>query len=666
MLLFVALACHAQPEDSPDPTEGGDDTGTTRVPYDCAGDGEAGPEVTESWAHTGSIPVQGLSTFGTLGDWPVYLASHSTGAWRSDSNQMDWRALNTRVSHTVAHLALNPADALEVYRNAGGPLDRSTDGGTEWTTTAFGSTDPTSPDYGYVLAAAVSPWDPARVYGVYHDGRSAISTDSGATITYTGDLEVTKATSGIYGFEGWRLLASSEPGARVIFANGDGVFVSGDEMETWTLAIDEGVVGSTLVRDPGDPDRVFVGEWLSEDGGATWTSVGPAGAMLAAWGEALVVMTMDGLYVSSDGLTFGDRLDVPGAGMHAHGSDATHDTLNPGALTAVAGMLLYADPAGGVWRSEDDGQSWTSVAAGVKDNDLSVVEAHPACPGRVIAGTRCSGGLFLSRDAGDTWALPDGHFHYVMEVVYDPSDYDRIYVLSDQYLFRSEDGGETFDTVGDLSYHFHGFAIDPRDPDVLLIGSVGEGEWADEVANVYRSEDRGETWEATTGIPASVSSAHQIRFVEGDVVLAGFYKGDGVAHGDGAGIGLYRSTDGGRSWSVVEDFAPVDVAGLEVAGGVVFAATGNGLWRSLDAGLSWERLLDGTVLSVAVVGDVGLAIAEDGKTWRTSDAGETWTEIYTLPGAVGADLAQVAVTADGLAGYLAYPGQAIQKISLAP
>jgi hypothetical protein len=618
---------------------------------------------TDVWAKSGAVPAMGLHTFASDGGAPIWAASHSTGVWRAGEDLV-WDDVVLGITHTVSEIALRPEDPDHAFRSAGGALERTRDGGATWTPLPLGLMREGEPTPSEVWAVAVAPWSSDRVLAVQENGAASVSEDDGETWTTVGYAPVHEppAVDDPFQVWGWRLLPELEAGGRTILGDGFGVAVSDDGLRTWLRTLDTPLGGYSLVRDPLDPDHLLVGGpdalYESVDAGSTWTSRDLGGDILVgAWagdGSWLTFVGSGSVYVSADG---GETFATRGHPIHQPS----------GAIILDDGRLLIASHSG-AWVSADRGLNWVDISTGLEDRGMSVVLADPACPARVYAGSRCGGGLFVSDDYGGTWAPVHTYFHYVMGLQFDPTVQDRLWAVSDDRLLRSDDRGASWSESW-RKYHFHGFTVHPDDPDVLLIGSVGSGEWADATMRVYRSDDGGGAWvDSSGGLPASDASAHAMVRWPGapDVVLLGTYKGGDVSHQTGSGVGLYRSTDGGATWALAPA-AVTDVAALAATSDRVFAATDQGIWRSADQGATWEQAPGPTdaALAVGFGGDVGLALMQNGDLWMSRDAGETWERHDNgLARNTTTELAQVAVSADGAVGYVTVFDEGVWRIGL--
>jgi hypothetical protein len=155
----------------------------------------------------------------------------------------------------------------------------------------------------------------------------------------------------------------------------------------------------------------------------------------------------------------------------------------------------------GLLRSLDGGASWSSLPSEALNAAGSVlsVDVHPTDPDRILAATPA--GLFVTLDAGQTWALRAFEGRYVTAVRYAPGAGDRVFAYAagpDLGLMESDDGAATWlplglrltgnDVVGYIAAH-------PGDADVLYAGSYG--------MDLFATHDGGATWEvwAERGVP---------------------------------------------------------------------------------------------------------------------------------------------------------------------
>ena len=657
-MLLLLLACQpATDKESPSESDPTVDTGT-----DC-GAGTAPTLATDRWEATGQIPAGGILSFaqGPHGV-PVYAGSHNSGLWSSQNQGDSWTQLPVLVTHTLADLAISPSDPQTLYRSSGGILERTTDGGQHWTPLPLGYVSPSGAEA--VFAIAIAPYDALRVYGVTDRGTASVSVDGGDHFEAVSTLPVKMDPMGDDPFNthSWHLLPDDHAGGRIVFTDGSAVYTSDDGMRTWDTRLIVPLGGRSLLRDPTNSQHLLLGATgLAEsfDEGSTWM-VRDLGASLrlGAWAEDgswLAFASADTLFVSADrGQSF---VGTPFSWIETE------------AMTILDSKRLMLSWDNGTVVSDDRGATWTEASVGLIDPGMAVVAPHPVCANQVFTASRCSGGIYQSEDWGSTWTHVDHYFHYVMRIAYDPQNAATIWAVSDDSLLLSEDGGATWRDAY-VKHHFHGFAIHPNDSNTLLMGTVGSGEWADTAMHVLRSTDHAATWtDSSSGLPNSNQSAHTILYWPGDpsVVLLGTYKGGDASHTSGDGIGLYRSTDSGQTWSFVGGLPVKNIAWLEAVPTGVVAATENGLYRSTDQGQTWTFLTGptGMMLSVAFHGPLGLALAQSGKVWRSDDGGDSWREVDAdLPANPSTWLAQIAIAADNTVAWATVFDNGVYRIGL--
>ncbi len=229
-------------------------------------------------------------------------------------------------------------------------------------------------------------------------------------------------------------------------------------------------------------------------------------------------------------------------------------------------------------------------------------------------------------------------------------------------IWKTTDGGTYWECVSDgflTSASVGALAVAPSDPNVIYAG-MGETTIRIDVSygdGVYRSTDAGRTWQHM-GLKET-RHIGEIRVHPQDpniVYVAAF----GHAFGPNAERGVYRSTDGGVTWTLIlhedERSGAIDIAMDPLNPRILFAATweahrhfwtlssggpGSKLYRSTDGGDSWTEVSTHRGFATGLLGKIGVAIApRAGRVWalveakdeqaglyRSENYGETWTQV---------------------------------------
>ncbi len=299
-----------------------------------------------------------------------------------------------------------------------------------------------------------------------------------------------------------------------------------------------------------------------------------------------------------------------------------------GRVTAVTGIaaqpytFYMGATGGGVWKTDDAGDTWRNVSDGyLKAGSIGAVAVAPSDPNVVYVGTGSAAprgnvspgvGLYKSVDAGVTWeAAGLEKAGQIAKVVVHPKDPDVVYVAAlgnifgpnpERGVFRSQDGGATWAHVLALSDSTGAIdlAIDPgnarilyagmwraeRKPWTLIDGSTEGG--------VYKSKDAGTTWKRLEGglpeglvgkVGVAVSPANTKRIW---VLQAAADEKKG---------GLYRSDDGGKSFQRINRehnlrqrawYYSYVIADPQDENTVYVLNTG--MYKSVDGGKTFERI----------------------------------------------------------------------------
>ena len=366
-------------------------------------------------------------------------------------------------------------------------------------------------------------------------------------------------------FRGGRSSAATgfpnDPDRWLMGTTGGGVWESTDNGVSWQNITDGyfgGSIGAVKVADS-DPNVIYVGQgsvdirgntstgrgaWKSMDAGRTWTFIGlPEAGQIgrievhprdhdlvyaAALGHPFGKNPERGIFRSRDGGETWEHVlalnDSTGA------SDLTMDMTNPRIL--YAGMwrgerkpwaLISGAEEGGVYKSTDGGDSWTKLGGGLPEGIVGKVgvSVSRADPDRVwaIIEAEPDGGVYRSDDAGATWQRTNSDNNlrqrawYYTHVQADPADPNTVYALNTS-LYRSVDGGTTFEVIAVPHGDVHDLWIHPADPDRMVVADDGGAQVtvnAGETWSTYYNQPTAELYDVIVdnGFPYRLYGAQQ-------------------------------------------------------------------------------------------------------------------------------------------------------------
>jgi len=298
---------------------------------------------------------------------------------------------------------------------------------------------------------------------------------------------------------------------------------------------------------------------------------------------------------------------------------------------------IYAGHYGsGVYKTFGQGTTWYRKSLGLNVLKIQSLATHPTSSAIVYAGTY-EGGIYKSTDSGESWHASNGgvlNNHIIYDIEIDRNNPQRIFVASRingslrGYLARSVNGGLnwtillTGDSFSSLDY-FYDVDIDPANSNIIYLAAHEHG--------FYKSVDGGVNFYA---INSGVSDLSARSFAI-DNAYSGLVYG-GVWHGDG----VYKTWNGGSTWSVSSSGFPFDVEVfriyLDPFGGSqkrVFSCTyGDGLYSSDNLAANWvSRGLAGQRLYDFVVADGNpqrwYAATENNGIFRSNSYGSNWKGI---------------------------------------
>jgi photosystem II stability/assembly factor-like uncharacterized protein len=321
----------------------------------------------------------------------------------------------------------------------------------------------------------------------------------------------------------------------------------------------------------------------------------------------------------------------------------------------------------GVWRSDDGGESWAlaPLANGQRDefvaNQPELAEtfgwtASGPAPfsGEVDAiwslhfdhGVLWAGGkpgvLFRSHDRGETWKKVTGLSDHptrdswnggaaglvLHTLVSDPGDANKMWAgISAAGVFATEDGGATWERRNRLSnaeeceHHHHPAA--PRDGDTghcvhNMMRAPGDGDllYQQNHQGVWRSSDGGRSWDdITEGLPSTFGFPIRVHPRDGQTIWTLPLNGDSAGRfPPDASAAVWKSSDGGETWDAKREGLPQETCFFTVlrqamAGdradpaGLYFGTNSGSVFASTDEGETWKEIASHlpTVLAVEVL-----------------------------------------------------------------
>jgi photosystem II stability/assembly factor-like uncharacterized protein len=301
-----------------------------------------------------------------------------------------------------------------------------------------------------------------------------------------------------------------------------------------------------------------------------------------------------------------------------------------GRAVAVAGVpgspnvFYFGAAAGGVWKTIDAGATWKPIFDAEKVSSIGAIAVARSNPDIIYVGTgeanmrgnvTWGGGVFKSTDAGKTW--------------------------TDVGLADTRQIGAII--------------VDPADPDIVLVAAVGHAFGPNTQRGVFRSTDGGKTWNRVlfknelTGAIDLAADPHNSKIVY--AALWQVRRQPWNFSSGGPGSGLYRSLDGGVTWTQLSGhglpegiLGRIDIAISAVDSKRIYAmieAKEGGLYRSDDGGAQWRRVSeDGRIRQrawyfskiYADPGSIDTVYALNTGMLRSTDGGKTFNLVSATHG----------------------------------
>lgn len=234
-----------------------------------------------------------------------------------------------------------------------------------------------------------------------------------------------------------------------------------------------------------------------------------------------------------------------------------------------------------------------------------------------------NGGVWKTTDFGHTWfpIFDDQPTGSIGDVAVAPSNPNIIYVGSGEGLqrpdlstgdgiYKSTDAGKTWKWLGlKDAQQIGGLAIDPKNENRVFVAALGHPYGSNKERGVYRTSDGGKTWEQSLFIDENTGAIQvTIDPNNSNIVFADMWAGRQGPWENGAWngkeSGLFKSTDGGATWKKMTNGLPTTEQGLGRIGFCIAPSDSKRMYATVDAG-------------------------REGGIFRSDDAGESWKRIQT-------------------------------------
>jgi len=354
-----------------------------------------------------------------------------------------------------------------------------------------------------------------------------------------------------------------------------------------------------------------------------------------------------------------------------------------GRIAAVAAVpakdgkttMLIGAASGGVWKSTDGGTTFKPVFDKQSVQSIGSIAIDPTNHDTIWVGTGESwtrnsvsvgDGIYKSTDGGDTWTnmgLKDSE--RIAKIIVDPRDGNTVYACvpgklwsdsADRGLYKTTDGGKSWSVVlkgKNLSTGCSGISLDAKDPNVIFAAlwdfrrkgwtfrSGGETPTSPSASGLFRSADGGHSWTEVTdtankGFPKKPYGRIAVAVApSASNVVYAFVESNESA--------LFRSDDGGKTWDKRDKSQSMVWRPFYFANLVVDPTNPDRLFKpdfnliqSLDGGKSFANVSNGTHgdhhdIWIDPTDTKHVVTGDDGGLWQSYDGGNKWWKQNNLP-----------------------------------
>ena len=329
-------------------------------------------------------------------------------------------------------------------------------------------------------------------------------------------------------------------------------------------------------------------------------------------------------------------------------------------------VFYMAATNGGVWKTNDAGRTWNPIFDDQNTGSVGAVEVAPSNPNILYVGSgeglqrpdlSTGNGMYRSNDAGRTWAhlgLRDGQ--QIPRIAIDPTNPERLFVAvlghpygpnAERGIYRSVNGGQSFERVLFKDENTGGadVVLSPTEPNTVyaVLWEARQGPWENAAwsganSGLFKSTDGGATWtQLAGGLPTTADGLGRLGIGISPSNPRRMY----VTATAGAKSGLYRSDDAGATWTRTTTDTRIFGRGDDFAAVTVDPRDPNTLysmnvvaWKSTDAGVTWTAFRgapggdDYQRLWINPLVPTTMLLVADQGAVITVNNGETWSSWY--------------------------------------
>ena len=311
-----------------------------------------------------------------------------------------------------------------------------------------------------------------------------------------------------------------------------------------------------------------------------------------------------------------------------------------------------------------DQLTFRNIGPSVAGGRIHDIEVLPNDPATVFIAS-ASGGIWKSTNKGTTWkpVFDDQAVSTFGDMAISLSNPDVIYAGSGEQqnrqstswgngVYKSENQGETWRSIGlEKTYHIARVIIHPENPNIVFVAALGNLWNSSKERGVYQTTNGGKNWKKVLYIDDMTGVVDMAMDKNNpNILYAATYQRMRKAwgfNGGGPGSGIYKTTDGGKTWNELTGGLPpgdkgrIGLAASKTRSNIIYAtiehADSSGFYRSGNGGRTWKRVnkLNPRPMYYSHIfvdpnnDDIVYMLATE--FYRTKDAGKTFYQMPTRP-----------------------------------